>query len=522
MEEKLMSRKPFFYDVTLRDGNQALKKPWNTKQKEIIFNQLVKLGVQAVEVGFSGSSEMDFEACQHLADIAPDNIVISGLARAVERDIIKVAEAIKSVNKPRIHTFIAMSPFTMQYVLRKDPKDVRRIAVDAVKYAKSLMGEKGEVQFSVEHFGDCKENLNFVIDSLQEIVEAGATVFNLPNTVERTRPLEFINMIKAVKAALPKDVIIAVHCHNDLGMATATTVESYFAGADQLECSLNGLGERAGNTNLYEVAISLYNCDVEIPLNMSEIYDSAVLIAEMSGVEIYEKSPLIGPDALAHRSGIHQDGALKTKDMEKGAYRPIHPSLIGRDDQEHIGFTSQSGKTAIYEIITRAGYPITTEEAVRIQPSVKEKAEKIGELPVQEILDIYFKEIFDVKGIFRFLGFAKVDAGEEEKYKLRFSYNEKEYEEIGQGDGPLEACLSALSQAGFPQKLAHYEQLALGEDTRGVAADAMTIIHLESPDGKVVVCRGIDPSTAKANVKAIFNGLNLIYSSKHSEIKSIK
>jgi len=517
-----MSRKPFFYDVTLRDGNQALKKPWNTKQKEVIFNQLIALGVQGIEVGFSGSSDMDFEACQHLANIAPDNVVISGLARAVERDINKVAEAIKNANKPRIHTFIAMSPFNMEHVLRKDPKDVRRIAIEAVKYAKSLLGENGEVQFSVEHFGDCGENLSFVIDSLQEIAAAGATVFNLPNTVERTRPLEFVNMIREVRTALPENVIVAVHCHNDLGMATATTVESFFAGAVQLECSLNGLGERAGNTNLYEVATSLHNCGVEIPLNMSKIYESAVLVAEMSGIEIYEKSPLIGPDALAHRSGIHQDGAMKTKNMEKGAYRPIHPSLIGRDDDEHLGFTSQSGKTAVYEIITRAGYPITTEEAIRITPSIKEKAEKIGELPTDSILEIYFREIFDVKGLFRFLEFTKVEDREKEKYKLHFSFDGKEFEEIGYGDGPLESCLSALSQAGFPQKLAHYEQLALGEDTRGVAADAMTIIHLMSPDGEKVVCRGIDHSTAKANVKAIFNGLNLIYSSKKSEIKSVK
>jgi 2-isopropylmalate synthase len=129
------------------------------------------------------------------------------------------------------------------------------------------MGEKGEVQFSVEHFGDCKENINFVIDTLQEIIASGASVINLPNTVERTRPLEFIKMIETVHNELPKDIIIAVHCHNDLGMATAATVESYFAGATQLECSLNGLGERAGNTNLYEVAIALHNSGVDVPFN---------------------------------------------------------------------------------------------------------------------------------------------------------------------------------------------------------------------------------------------------------------
>ena len=466
MENNKNSKKPFFYDITLRDGNQALRKPWNTEQKEIIFNQLVKLGIQGVEVGFSGASDMDFEACQYLATIAPADMVISGLARTVERDIMKVAEAINKANKPRIHTFIAMSPFNMEYVLRKEPNDVRKIAIDAVKYAKSLMGPRGEVQFSVEHFGDCVENLNFVIDSLQEIVAAGASVINLPNTVERTRPLEFIKMVKEVVNALPINTTIAVHCHNDLGMATATTVESFFAGAVQLECSLNGLGERAGNTNIYEVATSLYNCGVDVPLDMSVIYETAVIVAEMSDIEIYEKCPLIGPDALAHRSGIHQDGALKTKNMEKGAYRPIHPSLIGRDDDEHLGFTSQSGKTALYEIINRAGYQITIGEAVRILPFVKENAEKIGELPLDTIIDIYYREIIDVKGPFSLIEFKKTtDDEEEESYRLQFSHNGNKYDIVGQGDGHVDSCLTALSNAGFKQKLLHYEQYALEEDT---------------------------------------------------------
>ena len=280
------TRQPFFYDITLRDGNQSLKKPWNTYEKEIIFKLLVELGVQGVEVGFSAASDMDFEACSRLAQIAPDNIVISGLARAVEKDIIKVAQAIEPANKPRIHTFIAMSPFNMQYVLNKTPEQVRKIAIEAVEFAKKTIGKRGEVQFSVEHFGDCHENIDFVIDSLQDVVKAGATIINLPNTVERTRPKKFVELVEKVYTALPKDITIAVHNHNDLGMATAATVESYFAGAVQLECALNGLGERAGNTNMYEVAIALHNSGVNVPLNLDKIYETALTVADMSGVKI--------------------------------------------------------------------------------------------------------------------------------------------------------------------------------------------------------------------------------------------
>ena len=265
-------RVPFFYDITLRDGNQSLKKPWNTNEKEIIFNHLVELGIQGVEVGFAAASEMDFEACSKLAQIAPDNVVISALARCVENDIIKAADSIKAAEKQRVHTFIAMSPFNMEYVLNKSPQEVRKQAIEGVAFARKIMGKKGEVQFSVEHFGDCHENIDFVIDTLKEVVKAGANVINLPNTVERVRPKKFVDLVEKVYNALPKDIIIAVHNHNDLGMATATTVESYFAGAIQLECALNGLGERAGNTNLYEVAIALHNSGINVPLNLEKIY----------------------------------------------------------------------------------------------------------------------------------------------------------------------------------------------------------------------------------------------------------
>ena len=505
-----MTRQPFFYDITLRDGNQSLKKPWNLKEKEFIFKKLVDFGVQAVEAGFPAASEMDFEAVQRLAQISPENLVISGLARAVENDILRAVDAIKICKKPRVHTFIAMSPFNMKYVLNKDPIEVRKTAIEAVKFAKEELlkvNKNGEIQFSVEHFGDCMENLPFVIDTLKEVVQAGATVINLPNTVERTRIKTFVDMVAQVYEALPEDVMIAVHCHNDLGMATAATVESYFAGATQLECCLNGLGERAGNTNMYEVAVALHNSGVDVPLNLGEIYELALTVADMSKTPIAEKAPLIGQEALAHRSGIHQDGAVKTKDMEKGAYRPIHPTLIGRKDDEKIGFTSQSGKTAIFEIISDAGYPITMQEAIRITPTVKEAAEKVGELPTRNIIDIYFNEVFNVKGDFRLVAFEKIA---EKLFNLKFFHKTEFFDMNAQGNGPVDACLSALKQAGFPQKLVDYEQYALDGEIFGSGATAMTVIHFEDFEGKTIVARGKDESTSRANVKAIFNGLNLM------------
>ena len=500
-------REPFFLDTTLRDGNQSLKRPWNTAEKEFLFHKIEALGVQGIEVGFSGASDMDFEACSRLASVASDKTVISGLARAVEKDIIKVYDAVKVAAKPRIHIVISMSPFNMKYVLNKTPEEVRRLAIEAVQYAKSLLKDRGDIQFSVEHFGDSIENIDWIIDSLQEVVKAGATVINLPNTVERYRIKTFVDMIEKVYLALPKDINISVHCHNDLGMATAATVESYFAGATQLECCLNGIGERAGNTNLYEVAVALYNSGVEVPLNLSEIYELAQTVSEMAKIPINPLAPLVGSEAFAHRSGMHQDGAIKTKGMQKGAYRPIQPSLIGRKDDETIGFTSQSGKTAIFEIISSAGYPITMSEAIRIQPVVKKAAEKVGELPTATIIDIYFKEIFDVKGPFSFISFEKMAP---DTYNLKFTHNGENFDMVGNGNGPLDACLDALAKAGFSQKLVHYEQISLDTQLYSSGATAMSVIQFEKEDGTLVLCRGKSRSTARANVKAVFNGLNLM------------
>lgn len=502
--------RPFFYDITLRDGNQALKKPWQLSDKKIIFEKLLDLNVQAVEVGFPASSDMDFEACRELSLMAPSNLVVSGLARCVKNDIIRAIEAIKDAKIPRVHLFLTLSPFHMKYVLNKEPQDVRKTAIEAVKFAYDeikKVNKEGQIQFSVEHFGDCGENLDFVIDTLKEIVKSGATTINLPNTVERTRPKTFVDMIERVRNSLDNHITISVHNHNDLGMATATTVESYFSGAVQLECALNGLGERAGNTNFYEVAVALHNSGVDVPIDLSKIYETALIVSQMSKVPISEKAPLIGPDALAHRSGIHQDGALKTKDMEKGAYRPIHPSLIGRKDDEKIGFTSQSGKTAIFEIISKAGYPITIQEAIRLQPIIKEAAEKVGELPTAQIIDIYFNETFNVKGDFKFIHFSHIDKG---TFEYEFRFKDKDYKLKGTGNGPLDACVDALKQLNINVKLLHYEQSALDEEIKGSGATAMSVIHLEDSKGREIIGRARHESTAVANVRAIFNALNII------------
>lgn len=510
LDIKIMQR-PFFYDITLRDGNQSLKKPWTLDEKIIIFDKIVSLGIPAVEIGFPASSQMDFDCCRTLSQRADEKTLVSVLARAHKNDIDRAIECIKDAKSARLHTFITLSPFHMEHVLNKSKDVVAQIAIDSVDYAyKSLLkaNKTPDIEFSVEHFGDCSDNLDFVIEVLKEIVSKGAKTINLPNTVERRRPKVFMDMVSKVKENLPEDTIISVHNHNDLGMATATTVEAYFIGVKQLECCLNGLGERAGNTDFNQVAVALHNCGVETGIDLSKIYETSLLISQMSHVKIYEKAPLIGPEALAHRSGIHQDGAIKTKDMNFGAYRPIHPDLIGRYDDEKIGFTSQSGKTAIYDIINSLKYPITLKESISLTPFAKALAEKKGELSPNDVLELYFDKICNIKGAFELISFKQIEKG---VFDLFFNFKGERKEVIGQGNGPVDACLNALKNLGFETKLSYYKQYSIDGAEKGSGASAMSAIFMLDDKNNEIIGRAIDTSTALANVKAIFNALNQIY-----------
>ncbi|MDR1759725.1 MAG: 2-isopropylmalate synthase [Fibrobacter sp.] len=513
-----VERVPFFYDVTLRDGNQALPKPWNNAEKEEVFLQLLRLGVQGIEVGFAAASDMDFESCKGIAELtaklaasgdeAAQKVVVASLARCNEADIQKAWDAIQYAPRPRIHTFLATSKLSMEHVLKMTPAEVKAKAVHCVRFAKSLVGDRGDVQFSAEHFGDSHDNMDFVLDVLQAVVEAGATTINLPNTVERYRPMLFVNQVKQVADALPKHIRVAVHCHNDLGMATAATVESYFVGATQLEVALNGLGERCGNTNAYEVAVALYNSGVPMPLHLERIYETALLISQWSGIAIYSRAPLIGSEAIVHRSGIHQDGASKTKGMKKGAYRPIDYALIGRNENDSISFTSQSGRTAVYEIITSFGYHLSLEEAAELQPVLKEISEKEGELSAERVLEVFREKRCNVNGR---LVFESIDAlTEKNRFSFRFKKDGESKEVSISAEGPIEACLKLMQEIGFPVELLKYRQLVVPEADKLWAGRGLSRITLKA-HGKTVEGRGVSGDTLKANMRAIFSGVNLLY-----------
>lgn len=379
---------PVFYDTTLRDGNEALKHPWTYEEKLIIFNKLVSLGVKAIEVGFPASNDKEFFCCQKLAEQAPDDVIVGVLSCAMPESIEAAAACLQKAKHPRMNLFLPMNTLGLKYVLKKDIVAVTKMAIEAIQKAKFLCPANTEIEFSVEQFGDCKENFSDVLDAIEKIANAGVDVINLPNTVERTRPFEFVEMVKQVKQRVGDKVQLSVHCHNDLGMATATTVESFFAGAVQLETTLNGLGERCGNANMFEVAMALHNSGVNVPLKMEQFYDLANFVAEMSGITICEKAPLVGKDCLTHRSGIHQDGANKTRTLHKRQYLAYEPELIGRKDGEKIFFTNQSGKAALQALCAKNGYYLSKEQLIAILPKAKSLAAQKGELSRDDLVSL--------------------------------------------------------------------------------------------------------------------------------------
>lgn len=526
---------PIFHDVTLRDGNQALRRPWNLTEKSRIFQMLVDLGVSRVELGYPGASRMDFDCVNLLAAQAPKQMVVGALARANHRDVTSAIEALSDITgaadkaRPMIHSFVGMSPYHMGAVLRREPNEVRLMALDAVKLARAGLGNDGYIQFSPEHFGDCLENLDWVISVFQELAEAGVDVFNLPNTVERYRPSVFVAMVDKVRRALPDSKIVSVHCHDDLGMATATTVEAFFAGARQLEVTLNKLGERAGNTSLYETAMALHCNGVEIGLNLGLFYETAIKVAELSGVPIPEKAPLIGADCLMQRSGIHQHGAVQTFGRPKGAYRPFDPTVIGRAGDEELEFTSQSGTAAVEAIIRESGRNITKAEAQLLQPALKAVSEQRGALAPEELASAYdalrglqahkpeltqedinavVRDAIGLRGKLTWecpYAFAVAGAPVPTASVILVHDGAKLPPVAAVGDGPVDAIYKAISQAtGLQVSVVDYQihNVSGGADAQ---AEATCVLAL---DGRSCQGQGVDTDTVMASVKAYMQALN--------------
>mgnify|MGYP002768371656 FL=1 len=334
-----MTRKIAIFDTTLRDGEQSPGASMNTEEKLIIARQLVRMNVDVIEAGFPISSPGDFKSVHEIGKIAGDTCTVCGLTRAVDKDIEVAAEALKSAKRPRIHTGLGVSPSHLRDKLHLTEDEAIERAIHAVKYARNFVDD---VEFYAEDAG--RSDQEFLVRIIQAAVKAGATVVNIPDTTGYNMPWNFGTRIKDLRERVEgiEDVTISVHTHNDLGMATALALDAVQNGATQIECTINGLGERAGNTSLEEVvmAIKMHGeaLDAHTDVVTRELTRASRLVSSITGINVQPNKAIVGANAFAHSSGIHQDGVLKARDT----YEIIDPADVGAAGSEII-LSARSG-----------------------------------------------------------------------------------------------------------------------------------------------------------------------------------
>ncbi len=335
-------KKIYIFDTTLRDGEQSPGAKLNTEQKLLLSRQLEKLGVDIIEAGFPISSPGDFKSVEAVSREIK-NCIVCGLTRAIKEDIDCAVQALRKASNPRIHTGIGASDVHIKYKFRSTREKILKQAVEAVKYAKKFISD---IEFYAEDAGRA-DNI-FLVKMVTEVVKAGATVVNIPDTTGYCFPQEFREKIEYIIKNVPNidKTIISVHCHNDLGMATANTLIGIEAGARQVEVTVNGIGERAGNTPLEEIVMALYTRRDFLPyytgIKTKEIIKTSRMVSQITGIPVQPNKAIVGANAFAHSSGIHQDGVLKRREN----YEIINPKVIGINSSKII-LTARSGRAAL-------------------------------------------------------------------------------------------------------------------------------------------------------------------------------
>lgn len=497
----------FIFDTTLRDGEQSPGASMTVEQKYEVAVQIERMGVDAIETGFPVSSPQQFQACKMISENVKGP-VITALARAVEKDIDIAAEAVAKAQHSRIHTFIATSPIHMKYKFNKPPEEIIGMAVKAVKYAKN---KAAEVEFSPEDA--TRSDLPFLYSILEKVIEAGATIINIPDTVGYTIPQEMSNIITAIKNNVPNidKAIISVHCHNDLGLAVANTLAAIEAGARQAEVTINGIGERAGNAALEELimALSVRKDLLKYTTNIktNQIYNSSRLISNITGLEISRNKPVVGDNAFAHESGIHQDGLLKHRET----YEIMTPSSIGRGSSD-IVLGRHSGFHGFKKRIGELGFVISEEESKRIFDKFLYIADRKKEVYDEDLITIIIDELGMSSSSYK-LEYFNILSGNTSvpTATIKIRHNETVLEEAATGDGPVDAIFRAIERAiGVNAVLNEYKVHAVTPGKQAMGEVQVSI----SVDGVDSKGRGSSTDILEASAIAYVSALNKILLSK--------
>ncbi len=492
------------FDTTLRDGEQSPGVNLNKKEKLEIAKQLERLGVDVIEAGFPASSEGDFQAVKLIADTIKDSTV-TALARTKKHDIDRAHEALRNTPNPRIHIFLATSPIHREFKLKMNKQEVIDTSVEMVKYSKNLFNE---VEWSAEDAS--RTELPFLAEIIEAVIDAGATIINLPDTVGYTTPKEYGEMFKYVSDNVPNisKAILSTHCHNDLGMAVANSVAGIENGATQIECSINGIGERAGNAALEEIAVALHIRGDFYPyttnLNLQEIKRSSDIVAKLTGMAVQPNKAIIGRNAYAHEAGIHQDGMLKNVET----YEIISPALVGVS-AEPLFLGKHSGRHAFKDKVKSFNVDLTEEELSLAFKNFKELTDHKKEITDDDLYSIIME--------------IKTDASNIERYVLEnFEVN---YEQDGQtkahidvvtptgkqvshevtGSGSVEALYKAIQEIlAETTNLLDYQLSSVGGGKDALAESRVQL----NINGRQFSGRGTAQDVLAASANAYINAVN--------------
>lgn len=496
-----MTRIIKIFDTTLRDGEQSPGASMNVDEKLTLAKQLARLGVDVIEAGFAIASPGDFEAIKRIgAEV--EGPVICSLARAKEPDIKRAWEALRDAPKRRLHTFHSTSDIHLKYQYRIDRAEALKRSVEMVKLAKSLIDD---IEFSA--MDATRTDLGYLCDVIEAVIEAGAGTVNIPDTVGYTTPEEFGRLIRTIRERVKNidKAVIAVHCHNDLGLAVANSLTAVLNGAGQVECTVNGIGERAGNCSLEEVVMALktrkdfFGADTKI--TTEEIIRTSRLVTKITGIPVQPNKAIVGANAFAHESGIHQDGLLK----ERTTYEIMRPESIGLMKSQLV-LGKHSGRHAFKDKLGQMGITLSDEELNKAFERFKRLADQKKEVFDEDIEAIISDEIQQVSEVY-VLKYLHVESGTDSvpTATVEIAIDGKGIRQTGKGDGPVDAVYKTITSiTGTKSRLEAYLVKGI---TGGTDALGEVTVKLEE-SGRKVTGHGADTDIIVASAKAYVNALN--------------
>jgi 2-isopropylmalate synthase len=504
----MMKQPLVIFDTTLRDGEQSPGASMTKEEKLRVARQLEKMRVDVIEAGFAAASPGDFDAIHAIAAAIKDSTVCS-LARANQNDIGRAGEAIKPAKSGRIHTFIATSPIHMEKKLRMTPDQVVEQAVKAIGWAREYTDN---VEFSAEDAG--RSELDFLCRIFEAVIKAGATTINVPDTVGYNIPFQFADTLGKVIARVPNSdkVIWSVHCHNDLGLAVANSLAAVLAGARQVECTINGLGERAGNASLEEVVMAVRTradvFPVETRVDTTQIVPASKLVSQITGYPVQPNKAVVGANAFAHESGIHQDGVLKHRET----YEIMRAQDVGWT-QNKLVLGKHSGRNAFKTRLSELGIELESDEALNAAfARFKELADKKHEIFDEDLHALVSEEMVTPENDHYKLVYSHVcsETGEMPHAQVILNVGGVEQKGEADGGGPVDATFKAIETiVGSGAELLLYSVNAI---TTGTDAQGEVTTRL-SKGGRIVNGSGADTDIVIASARSYLNALNRLHSS---------